>query len=354
MSGIGDQRTIAVAVVTPLEAELVEPIRDCGDDVEVLYEPDLLPPVRYPGDHGGVPGFTRDAGAERRWRRLLERAEVYFGRPGDSAAGLAAAVRSNPRLRWVQATSAGAGEQLRAAALTPAELERVTITTASGVHAGPLAEFCMLGLLYFTRSIPRLQADQRAHRWDQYPVAELSGATLVVLGLGAIGTEVARVAKAFGMRTIGVSRTGCSDSPDVDAVHRSDRLLDLLPQADAVVVTLPLTDETRGILGAQALECMKPGAVLVNVGRGAVIDEPALVRVLREGNLGGAALDVFATEPLPADSPLWDLRNVLITPHTAALSLRENEHIIKLFTRNVRRYTRGEPLLNRVDPQHFY
>lgn len=230
---------------------------------------------------------------------MLERAEVFLGLPGDSAAGLAGAVRSNSGLRWVQATAAGAGEQLRAAALTPEELERVTVTTASGLHAGPLAEFCMLGLLYFTRGVPRLQADQRRRRWDQHPVAELNGETLVILGLGAIGTEVARVAKAVGMRTIGVNRTGRSDSSDVDAVHRSDRLLDLLPGADAVVVTLPLTDETRGMLGAQALHRMKPGAVLINVGRGAVIDEQALVQTLREGKLGGAALDVFATEPLP-------------------------------------------------------
>ena len=354
MSGTGDQHTITVAIVTPFEPELVEPIRDVGSHVEVLYEPDLLPPVRYPGDHGGEAGFTRGAGAERRWRRMLERAEVFLGLPGDSAAGLAGAVRSNPGLRWVQATAAGAGEQLRAAALTPEELERVTVTTASGVHAGPLAEFCMLGLLYFTRGVPRLQADQRERRWDQHPVAELNGETLVILGLGAIGTEVARIAKALGMRTIGVNRTGRSDSSDVDAVHRSDRLLDLLPGADAVVATLPLTDETRGMLGAQALDRMKPGAVLINVGRGAVIDEQALIQALREGKLGGAALDVFATEPLPPESPLWDLPNVLLTPHTAALSIRENERIVQLFIKNLWRYIRGEPLLNRVDPQRLY
>lgn len=354
MSGTGDQRTITVAIVTPFEPELVELIRDDGNHVEVLYEPDLLPPVRYPGDHGGEAGFTRGAAAERRWRCMLERAEVFLGLPGDSAAGLAGAVRSNPGLRWVQATAAGAGEQLRAAALTPEELERVTLTTASGVHAGPLAEFCMLGLLYFTRGVPRLQADRPGRRWDQHPVAELNGQTLVILGLGAIGTEVARVAKALGMRTIGVNRTGRSDSSDVDAVHRSDRLLGVLPEADAVVVTLPLTDETRGMLGAQALHRMKPGAVLINVGRGAVIDELALVQALREGKLSGAALDVFATEPLPSESPLWDLPNVLLTPHTAALSIRENERIVQLFVKNLRRYIRGEPMLNRVDPQRFY
>ena len=156
MGGSGDQHTTMVAIVTPLEPELVQPIRDAGDHVEVLYEPDLLPPTRYPGDHGGVAGFARGAGGERRWRQMLGRAEVFLGLPGDSGAGLAAAVHSSPNLRWVQATAAGAGEQLRAAALAPQDLERVTVTTASGVHAGPLAEYCMLGLLYFTRGMPRL------------------------------------------------------------------------------------------------------------------------------------------------------------------------------------------------------
>ncbi len=354
MSGTDDHHAITVAIVTPLEPELVQQIRDSGDHVQVLYEPDLLPPVRYPGDHAGVSGFARGTGGERRWRQMLERAEVFFGVPGDSAAGLAAAVHSNRNLRWVQATSAGAGEQVRAAALAPEELERVTVTTASGVHAGPLAEFCMLGLLYFIRGVPRLQADQRAHRWDERPMGELSGRTLVIVGLGAIGNEVARMAKAFGMHTIGINRRGHSDFAEIDAVHQSDRLLDLLPQADAVVVTLPRTDETLGMLDAQALQCMRPGAVLVNVGRGAVIDEPALVQALVEGRLSGAALDVFSTEPLPTQSPLWDLPNVLITPHTAALSMRENERIVELFIKNLRRYSSGEPLINRVDPQLFY
>lgn len=212
----------------------------------------------------------------------------------------------------------------------------------------------MLGLLYFTRGVPRLRADQRAHHWGHHPVSEVSGTTLVVVGLGAIGTEVARMAKALGMRTIGINRGGHSDSLDIDAVHRSDRLLDLLPQADAVVVTSPLTDETRGMIGAEALQCMKRGAVLVNVGRGAVIDEQGLVQALRQKKLSGAALDVFATEPLPAESPLWDLPNVLISPHTAALSMRENERIVQLFIKNLQRYMRGEPLLNRVDPRRFY
>ncbi|MGI8557894.1 MAG: D-2-hydroxyacid dehydrogenase [Solirubrobacteraceae bacterium] len=346
-------RTATVVIATPIAAGLVEPIRAVAG-VEVLYEPDLLPEVRYPGDHEGVEGFIRDPDGERRWQEMLRGAEVMLGLPGDSPEGLAAVVRSNPDLRWVQGTAAGTGEQVKAAGLTGEELERVTFTSASGVHVGPLAEFCLLGLLFFTKGVPRLEADQRAHHWDHYPVAELRGNTLLVLGLGAIGTEVARLAKALGMRTIGVNRRGVSDSPHVDEAHPRSQLLELLGEADALVATLPLTEETRGMLDAEAIGRMKPGAILINAGRGGVIDEPALVAALRESRLKGAALEVFATEPLPTDSPLWDLPNVLISPHTAALSLHENERIQELFTENLRRYIRGDELLSRVNPTLFY
>jgi phosphoglycerate dehydrogenase-like enzyme len=345
---------VTVAIATPIEAGLVASIQAVAEALSVLYEPDLLPPTRYLGDHRGVDGFRRDARDERRWQELLARAEVLFGIPGDTPEGLAAIVRANPRLRWVQGTAAGTGEQVKAAGLTQDELERVTVTNTSGVHVGPLAEFCLLGLLAFTKGLPRLQADQHAHHWDHYPVAELRGGTLLVLGLGAIGTEVARLAKTLGMRTIGINRRGRSDSPHVDETHPPRSLYALLPRADALVVTLPLTDETRGMLDAQALDRMKPLSILVSAGRGGVIDEPALVRALREQRLAGAALEVFATEPLPPDSPLWDLPNVLISPHTAALSVRENERIVGLFAENLRRYVSGAPLLSRVNPTLFY
>ncbi|MGI8420699.1 MAG: D-2-hydroxyacid dehydrogenase [Gaiellaceae bacterium] len=347
-------RAVAVAIATPIEAELVASIRDVSDRLSVLYEPDLLPPTRYPEDHHGVESFRRGANEESRWRELLAQAEVVFGIPDDSPEGLAAVVRDNPRLRWVQGTAAGTGEQLKAAGLTEEELDRVTVTRASGVHVWPLAEFCLLGLLAFTKGLPRLQADQRAHHWDHYPVAELNGGTLLVLGLGSIGSEVARLAKALGMRTLAINRGGASDSPHVDETYPPQSLHDLLPRADALVVTLPLTDETAGMLDAQAFSLMKPDAILVNIGRGGVIDEQALVRALREQRLAGAALDVFATEPLPADSPLWELPNVLISPHTAALSMRENERIVELFAENLDRYLAGDELVGRVDPTLFY
>lgn len=345
---------VRVTIAGPLEAELVEPIRAVDPRVEVAYDPDLLPPMRYPCDHGGVEGFRRSPDDERRWREMLGVAEVLLGLPGDSPEGLAEAVRANPGLRWVQATAAGAGEQVSAAELTDEELARVIVTSAAGIHAGPLAEFALLGLLAFAKDLPRIVADQRAHRWGHEPVAELSGRTLLIIGLGQIGAEVARLAAALRMRVIGLNRSGGGDYPHVDELARIEALGDWLPEADAIVISLPLTSQTRGLLDAGAIARIKPGATLVNVGRGGVLDEPALIDALREKRLAGAALDVFATEPLPTDSPLWDLPNVLITPHTAALSVRENERIVSLFVENLRRYLHGEELLNRVDPQLLY
>jgi phosphoglycerate dehydrogenase-like enzyme len=355
---------VPVLVTVRLSEELARSIEAVDPRVELLYEPGLLPPRRYPGDHRGAPAFRRDEAVEARWRELLARAEVLYGIPGDPSAGvpgdspegLAVAVAGCPRLRWIQATSAGAGEQVRGAGLEPEALERVTITTASGVHALPLAEFCLFGLLAIAKGLPRLVAGQRSRTWPalRRPTRELHGETLFILGLGAIGLEVARLAKAFGMRTVGFKRTAGEPPPCTDEVHAADKLAATIARADALVITLPGTPETCGLVDAGVIARMRPGCILVNVGRGAVVDEEALVEALCEGRIAGAVLDVLAREPLPPSSPLWDLPNVLISPHTAALSPHEDERIVELFRDNLRRYLSGEPLRNVVRPGVFY
>jgi phosphoglycerate dehydrogenase-like enzyme len=345
-----------VLIASPLEAELAARIEAAEPRAEVLFEPELLPPARYPADHLGDPAFRRDAEGERRWRALLERAEVLFGVPGDSADGLAAAVADAPGLRWVHATSAGAGEMVRRAGLAPEDLERVAVTTSSGVHAVPLAEFAVLGLLAMAKELPRLVEDQRARAWPEVrrPLRELRGQTLFLVGLGEIGREVARLAKALGMRTVGFRRTE-GPAPDwVDEVHGPGRLAELAGRADAMVVSLPMTEQTVGMIDRAVLEALPPGCIFVNVGRGGVVDEPALVDVLAGRRIAGAVLDVFATEPLPPDSPLWELPNVLVTPHAAALSARENERIVELFVDNLGRYLDGRSLRNLVEPGVYY
>ncbi|MDX6475967.1 MAG: hypothetical protein QOH95_1478 [Gaiellaceae bacterium] len=341
-------------IATPLEPELVVRLRSVDDRLDVLFEPELLPPPRYPSDHRGAADFQRTPEQAERFAGLLAGAEVLYGIPGDDPSGLVQAVRSAPGLRFVQATAAGAGQQVRAAGLTPQELQRVAIASASGVHAVPLAEWSILGLLAFTKGLPRLRRDTAGRRWDHYPVDELRGKTVLVVGVGAIGLEVARLASAFGMRVLGVKRHADGEVPHVESVHPPEQLRELVGEADAVVITLPLTDETRGLVDRETIERMRDGAIVVNVGRGAVVDEDALVDALRTGKLAGAALDVFAEEPLPGTSPLWELENVIVSPHTAALSWHENERIVELFAENLRRYLRGDELLSLVRATVFY
>jgi phosphoglycerate dehydrogenase-like enzyme len=186
------------------------------------------------------------------------------------------------------------------------------------------------------------------------PTRELHGQTVLILGLGAIGLEVARLARAFGMRTVGVRRSAAAPPPFTDEVHTADELPALIERAHALVITLPATPETRGLVDARVIERMRPDCIVVNVGRGAVVDEQALVKALRERRIAGAVLDVFAEEPLLPSSPLWELDNVLVSPHSAALSPHEDERIVELFRDNLRRYLAGEPLRNLVRPGLFY
>jgi phosphoglycerate dehydrogenase-like enzyme len=332
---------VTVVVATPIEPELAERLRAVDERLEVLFEPALLPPARYPSDHVGDPAFERTPEQQARFTELVARAEVLFGYPREEPAQIAWAVRTAPSLRFVQAVFAGAGQQLAAAGLAHEELDRIAWTSSSGIHATPLAEWSLFGILAFTKELPRLSADKAARRWDHYPLDELRGSTLLVAGLGEIGREVARLGRAFGMRVVSTTRT-------------EGNLDELLPQADSVVITLPLTDETHALFDRRRIRSMRRGAILVNVGRGPVVDEDALVDALRDGHLRGAALDVYVEEPLPPDSPLWELDNVILSPHTAAFSTHENERIVELFADNLRRYLDGRELRSRIRTDLFY
>jgi phosphoglycerate dehydrogenase-like enzyme len=344
---------VEVLIATPLRPEMAERIA-AEEGVELTYLSELLPTERWSNDGTGEGGVAFD---DPRWSEAMGRAEVVWGIPEGTGEGLADLLRRAPRLEWVQARNAGAGEQLREALeLAPEEARRVTVTTSSGVHAGPLAEFALFGLLAFAKDLPTLLADQRARHWrsDQRPVGELRDRTLLIVGLGEIGSETARLAQAFGMRVLAVKRNASGSVPHVDELHPASELPALVTQADAIVVTLPLTDATRGLLDADTLAAVKPVAVLVNVGRGAVVDEAALVERLQDGTLAGAALDVFAEEPLPRDSPLWGLDNVIVSPHNVALVEAEEERVVDLFIDNLRRRRAGEPLRNELDPEVLY
>jgi phosphoglycerate dehydrogenase-like enzyme len=318
-----------------------------------VWEPALLPGVRYPSDHRGVDGFARDAAQTEHWNALLARAEVVLGIPGETPLGIRETLANAPHLRWVQCMYAGAGEQLRAAELTPAELARVRFTSAAGVHAIPLAEYVFLGLLALKKEFRRLE-DLRARRaWDTLVLGELHGSRITILGMGAIGCEIARTAHGFGLHVTGLTRDGRRVAEADESLAVSD-LAAVAARSDVLAITLPGTPHTRGLVSREVLAALPRGAVVVNVGRGTIVDQPALIEALQSGALGGAVLDVFDPEPLPADSPLWTLENTIVAPHTAARSFLENERIVELFCDNLRRYAAGEPLRNPIDTQEFY
>lgn len=340
-------------IATPLEAHLVDRIAATRADVDVLFARALLPPTRYPSDHRGIDGFTRDAAGETRWNEMLAQAEIFFGIPGDTGASLAAAVPRAGALRWVQGTAAGAGEQVRAAKLPRADLERITFTSAAGVHGGMLAEFAFYGLLALRKDLRRLERIRAERSWEHFAMDEVAGSTIAVVGMGSIGQAVAHRARAFGMHVIGVARTS-RVHPAADEMVAITAAGDAYRRADTIVVTLPGTDATRGLIDRATIESWKPSTIFINVGRGSVVDQSALVDALANGAIRGAVLDVYDHEPLPPDNPLWTLPNVIFSPHTAALSVRENGRIVDLFCENIRRYATGEPLRNVVNVREFY
>ena len=344
-----------VAIAVPLEAELVDRLRAVDPSVTVLYEPDLLPPERFPADHSGDPDFLRTPEQEARYWSMLNQAQVLYGLPNESPAGLARIARENPHLQWVHCMAAGAGGAVKASGLDQETLQKFKVTTSAGVHALPLAEFAALGILNGFKRSAELAQDQAAKAWPELrtPTRLVSGSTLVVAGLGEIGLETARIARALGMKVSGTKRT-VEPIEGIDQVSDNDGLAALLATADAVVNTLPGTPYTEGLFNRDAFSAMKPGTVFVNVGRGTVVDEEALLEALDNGQLSYACLDVFAVEPLPQDSPLWDHPKVMVSPHTSALSAAENRLIAERFASNLRTFLDGGDLPHLVDTVHFY
>lgn len=332
-----------ILLTVPLAAQLVQQIADVApEEIEVSY----LTPLRAPRD--GFPstremacvsadalGALRDArivlGA---WTRPLQKLVAEHG-------GLATVA---PRLEWIQLTSAGA-DHVDMAAL---RARGVTLTTAQGVQARPIAEFVLASILAWAKDVPSLVRRQQARTWQRDGVLEVTGRTVGILGFGSIGIEVATLVRAIGMHVIAAVRS--TPSPEqrsgADEIVGWSERESLLARSEYVVLALPLTDETLGLIGEAELARMPAASVLINVGRGGIVDEDALVRALRARTIRGASLDVFATEPLPAASPLWELESALLSPHVAAGSDRYDARVVELFVANLAAFRAGRPLRN--------
>jgi phosphoglycerate dehydrogenase-like enzyme len=336
--------TVVLIAVPHPEPALVERLRALSPDIEVdvcgFSQPQSVRAART----------RREAIDVQRIETLTDEQEASLARAEvmlvwDIPFGVGARA---PNLRWVQGMSAGLDH------FYGAELgSEVVVTNAAGIAAPSIAEFVLGRLLGVWKGFDQLAEQQRNHEWTAAFGRSLAGSTMVVVGLGAIGTQVIRLAKAFGVHVIGVRRRPAVDDEGgrlADEVVGTERLLEVLPRADAVVLAAPTTDETRHVIDETALAAMGDRAIVVNVARGSLIDEPALVEALTAGTIGGAILDVTEVEPLPAESPLWDLPNVWLSPHSSPVLDGYVAAVADLFVANLAAYLAGRPLRNVVDP----
>ena len=252
-----------------------------------------------------------------------------------------------PKLRWIQSPSAGVERQLYPAFKN----SDVILTNAAGIHAPYCAEHAFALLLGLTRGINRHVRSQIKHEWRVIRLVEITGWTLGIIGMGGFGVQMAQRGKGLGMHVIAVDPYRADKPAVVDELMPIDRLPELISRSDVLMIACPHTVETHHLINAENLKLMKPSAYLINVTRGGIIDESALIDALKEGRIAGVGLDVFEVEPLPDNSPLWDIENVIITPHSAGQSQHRPRPTIELFCDNLRRYLQGEPLRNVVNKE---
>lgn len=335
--------SINIVIGTFLEADLVKRIEASAGDVIVHYRPDLLPPPRYACDHSAPPRDLTSAQRDE-WRGIVAQADVMW----DFDWFEPAAMRERcVNLKWVQGTSAGIGGFVQRHGLDQGTF---IMTTAGGIHAVPLAEFVVMGALYFIKGIPQLTRWKSEHHWERYTTRQLKGCRALVVGLGGMGRQIVQQLASQGVEVWGLGRTGRTyDIEGVSRVIDRSGLDATLPGVDLLVLSCPLTPDTEGIIGATQVALLKSDAIVVNVSRGQLVDQDALVQALSEHKIAGACLDVFVEEPLPSTSPLWDLDNVIVSPHSASTVRTENEDLVTLFLENLDHLRRGEPLRNVYD-----
>ncbi|HEX8228864.1 MAG TPA: D-2-hydroxyacid dehydrogenase [Chloroflexia bacterium] len=336
---------VYVLIDHQLDAKYIEQIEAAAPNVRVL--------TTFPNT-GVADPMRGDANARRfegeQLDELLAQAEVLFafGFPVEW-------VQKAPRLKWVQLASAGSDQMQRAGIfdLRP----DLILTTSSGVHEVPISEHIVGMLLYFARRFQVAVRNQPTHTWQRYQASEAAGRTVCFVGYGPIARRAAFLCKTLGMNVLVVRASITEEQPGTEHVDRyypGAMLNRALSQSDYIVVAAPRTSATEGMIGREQFAAMKAGAVLINISRGALVDEDAMIEALREGKLGGAGLDVFREEPLPPNSPLWDMPNVLVTPHVSGSSPHYNERATAIFADNLSRYTRGDPLRNRVIKERGY
>lgn len=349
--------SLNVFVSTYFEPEEIARLQNevAGRGLNLIYHGDWLPKATFPAQHDHNLKLTAEQ--EKIWIADLAQTDIMLDFELLTIERWLPE-KLVPRLGWLQTTSAGVGQIIARAGLQNSEL---IVTTASGLHAGPLAEYAMLGLLMWSKEFSMTHRQQSEKIWRKYATDELPGKTLAIIGPGKIGREIARLAKAFGMYVLAAPSRLEGRSPDdynADELFATDKaaLQAALSRSDALVLAMPHTPATERMIGPDEFAALRPGGYFINVARGKVVEEGALLAALQSGHLAGAALDVFETEPLPDDSPLWAMPNVYLTPHSASTVYRENERVIDLFLHNLDLFLAGRSseMQNILDKSRMY
>jgi phosphoglycerate dehydrogenase-like enzyme len=283
---------------------------------------------------------------------LHEQGNVLLNTGVYSSKIIADIISEMPLLQWIHTLNAGI-DNLLCDAVTRGTF---VVTNAKGMYSSSLAEYNMNAILHFNKQVTRLNENKQKKEYERFIMKEIRGLTLGIVGYGDIGKACAKVAKPFGMNVIGLRRRPEMSAEDeyIDECYGLDKLHDLMAESDYLLVVAALTKETRGMINAEALSKSKEGQIVINLGRGPIIDEPALVEALENGPIGGAALDVFTIEPLPEDSKLWTLPNVLLSPHNADMTADFRQQSVRFFCQNCEKWLAGDPLVNIVDPKRGY
>jgi len=347
---VGPGEKVNVFVTVPMPDECVKLMTDVDPRVNVIFDKDLIPDQRYPADRRGQ-AMEWTPERDRKWNEYLKEADILFGfdyRHMDNLRDFA------PKLKWVQGTSTGIGPSVVKAGWPE---KGIVATTASGIHSVPISEFVIMSMLCFEKDIFHLFDLKSQRKHERYCTGQLRGKTLGIVGLGKNGRLVATLAAAHGMRVLATKRTTQGYVPQnlgVDQLYAPADIKKMLPQCDYVSMTVPTTPDTYKMMDYEMFKTMKPGAVFINNSMGTTVVQDDLIRAIKEGHLRGAAIDVYEKEPVPADSPLWSMPNVLMSPHSASCCMYEDANIANLFIDNLRRYLDGRPLRNAVRPELQY
>jgi len=341
---------VNVFVVALFPDDCIEKMRKADPRARIVYDPELMPEPRYKADRVGKPMEWTDE-MEAKWLAHAAEADVILG---FDRRHLANYTEVAPNLKWIQGTSTALGPVTKRMGWVD---QGITVTSASGIHSVPIAEYQIMAMLAFTKDIFHMFDLKRQKKYERYNTGQLRGRTVGIIGLGKNGQELAKLCRAHGMRVLGIKRTYEGANPatlGVDKLYPKENIKDMLAECDFVSLTVPTTDETYKFMDYEMFKAMKPGCVVINNSMGTTVVQDDLLRAIDEGHLGGAAMDVFEKEPVPEDNPLWNMDNVLFSPHSASCAEFEDINMTNLFIDNLRRYLDGMPLRNVIDPDIQY